>query len=695
MALKEFSKEELKRLESQFEETIRVASDGIGSITGKLVENLKKAAKDTTDELEKATFSSAARSLQRRASAVDKQFLNALKTQKKLERGELSYNQVVKAGNKLRDELALLEFKRQQQNGKLSAEEMLLLAYYRKETEDLLVKQEDLSASIERKSGALGEIFTRLSKTPFVGQLLNAQEATEEMRKSLLAGENGVVAMGRGFKAMFKGLGPVVIGAAIIKGIIDLLIRADELTTKISKNFGVTRAAADAINNELRYTNNALASGLFTLDHLHEGFQALVDTQGVITYNQLEQAEAAATLIQRIGLSADQAGFLVKAFEQGGKTTLEVFNNMADTANAMYEANGFQVTGVMLMKELGETSADVLANFAFQGEELAKAVFQTRRFGVSLTQAKNIASGLLDFEQSIGAELEAEILLGRQFNFERARALAATGDIAGATEEVLAQTKNLNDEQLRSPIIQEAIAKATGLSSEEFIKARRLTKALEADQGKLAKKLEQIDDAEKRRAFEEGILRGQSFEEIQKNLTAQEKFNIALTNAKDLFAGVVNSGALQFFAEQIPRLLRKIAKFTGDDEAVARADAQIAIQEQGRKLGLTQSEIAELQKDANEKITDYEKQFEADKTFAKAGLGNRVGSGILSTLAAENTKRTIKGTNREITGNTREATIAIVQEVMNKNNQVLKDILAEQERNTRATRDNNFNNITN
>ena len=99
---------------------------------------------------------------------------------------------------------------------------------------------------------------------------------------------------------------------------------------------------------------------------------------------------------------------------------------------------------------------------------------------MTLEQTKNISSKLLNFEDSISAELEAELLTGQDLNLERARYLALMGDSAGAAEELM---KNLGPNGLEkfqkmNVIQQEAYARALGMSADELadslVKERQL-----------------------------------------------------------------------------------------------------------------------------------------------------------------------------------------------------------------------------
>ena len=70
---------------------------------------------------------------------------------------------------------------------------------------------------------------------------------------------------------------------------------------------------------------------------------------------------------------------------------------------------------------------------------LAKTLLNANRLGLSLAQVENIGGSLLDFESSISAEMEAELLTGQQLNLEKARTFALNNDIAGLTQEIAKQ----------------------------------------------------------------------------------------------------------------------------------------------------------------------------------------------------------------------------------------------------------------
>ena len=103
--------------------------------------------------------------------------------------------------------------------------------------------------------------------------------------------------------------------------------------------------------------------------------------------------------------------------------------------------------------------------------ELAKAVQTAKQFGMELSNVDGIAGSLLNFEQSISNELEAELLLGKNINLEKARQAALNNDLATVAEEVAKQAGSAAEFTAMNRLQQEALAKAVGMSREDLAKS--------------------------------------------------------------------------------------------------------------------------------------------------------------------------------------------------------------------------------
>jgi len=145
-----------------------------------------------------------------------------------------------------------------------------------------------------------------------------------------------------------------------------------------------------------------------------------------------------------------------------------------------------------------------------------------------------MASSLLQFESSIENELSAELLLGKDLNFEKARQLALNNDIAGAAEEIAKQVGTSADFANMNAIQQEAIAKAAGLTKDELAQSlidSEAMAALNGVEGDTAKErfnnlVKQVGMEEaKKRLGEEGLANQFAQQSVQDRLNqSTEKF---------------------------------------------------------------------------------------------------------------------------------------------------------------------------
>ena len=99
-------------------------------------------------------------------------------------------------------------------------------------------------------------------------------------------------------------------------------------------------------------------------------------------------------------------------------------------------------------RKAGVSPAKLMENMAGSSEFMAKYVggsvkemgafaIQAAKSGVSLQSIEASMKGALDWETSIGKEMEASMLLGREINLDRFRQLAFAGDAEGAMAEQL------------------------------------------------------------------------------------------------------------------------------------------------------------------------------------------------------------------------------------------------------------------
>ena len=146
--------------------------------------------------------------------------------------------------------------------------------------------------------------------------------------------------------------------------------------------------------------------------------------------------------------------------------------------------------GLSASKVMGDlaANADMFAEFAKDGgKNMEEAAKQAARMGLDLSATNAVAEKLLNFEESIQAEQEASMILGRSVNLDKARQLAFTGDLAQMMEEVKNQAGGEAEFARMSVIERRTLGNAIGLQGAqlaEFMKTEEQQRKSEKEAAK-------------------------------------------------------------------------------------------------------------------------------------------------------------------------------------------------------------------
>jgi hypothetical protein len=207
------------------------------------------------------------------------------------------------------------------------------------------------------------------------------------------------------------------------------------------------------------------------------------------------------------------------------------------------------------MKETAGASNTIKLSLGGSAKELAEAAVAAKALGSDLGKVEAISGKLLNFEDSISAELEAELLTGKQINLETARLAALNGDMATVAEEIKNQMGGSAEFTKMNRIQQEAFANAVGMSREELAASLVEQEALQrvgAKTGEEAKK--RYDDLRASGLTAEQAaakLGDEALARQYEQQSVQERFNQAVEKLKDIFVSIADgpiSSILNAFA---------------------------------------------------------------------------------------------------------------------------------------------------
>jgi len=316
--------------------------------------------------------------------------------------------------------------------------------------------------------------------------------------------------------------------------IVDGAFKADTQINQLGKSLGVSYKSAYAIRQEfVAYSRNTRDSFINT-DRLLKAQTELSEQLGIAVQFSGDELANFARLTEIVGLSAQEAGNLVKFSAAAGMESKDYVSNVRVAAFYAQQANKVHISDKELLSTISKLSSGILVKFQNNPKAIAEAVVQAKKLGTTLEQVNKTADSLLNFESSIQNELEAELLTGRQLNFERARAAALTGDQATLMEEMAAQAGSLAEFQGMNVIAQESLAKAFGMSADEMAGMLMKQEAI-AKYGDEAAKLnaEQLEDMQRR-----NMGAAEYLEMVDQQRSAQEQFNDLVTKLQDIIVNL-------------------------------------------------------------------------------------------------------------------------------------------------------------
>ena len=381
----------------------------------------------------------------------------------------------------------------------------------------------------------------------------------------------GVSGLKAGFKSLGKG-GPMGVAALIAMEIFKAMVKGNVEVTKLGKNFSVSFDKASLLRDSLNQSKTSIDSVYATSTNLIEAFTALSKQSEFISASTNDQLQTQLQLTKQLGLSTDEANQLQGLFAVNNEQAEEGKDAVYDQVAAFKNQTGLLADSATIFKQIASTSKLTRLNFKGGTEELAKTVLNANRLGLTLTQVENIGGSLLDFESSIAAELEAELLTGRKLNLEKARTFALNNDIAGLTQEIAKQGITAAKFSGMNRIQQEAIAKSLGMQASELADSLYKQKLIDQTAGSQVRKLrEEIRIAKQKNqlgkaaaiqrrlaGIEQGIIDGKSLEAATQAVDAQEKFNLLIERMKEIFTNLFDGDSLNGLINIFERLVYTI-----------------------------------------------------------------------------------------------------------------------------------------
>jgi hypothetical protein len=266
-------------------------------------------------------------------------------------------------------------------------------------------------------------------------------------------------------------------------------------------------------------------------------------------------------LTKQMGLSAQEAANLYKLGSLNQKSAEETSKIVAQEVINSGKVNGNKLDYKKILQDVSKVEGQLAAQYQNNPVLIAKAVTQTKQLGLELQQVVKISDSLLNFQSSIQNELEAELLIGKALNFERARELALRGDSVGAAKELVDQVGTLEDFQQLNVLQQRSLAQAIGMSADELANSLKQQQLLAntgfESQQAFEEAARNADTVAEKEALRAKLLQSTNADQLIANaqqISNQEKITAAVDKLKDSLA-VLLDGPLKSMIDGFANLV--------------------------------------------------------------------------------------------------------------------------------------------
>ena len=388
------------------------------------------------------------------------------------------------------------------------------------------------------------------------------EEGGENFVKGMTPAEKQQKVMAKGFKGMAQAIktglnDPLVQGALGLKGMLFVFNKLkegfsnfDKQTSSLAKGLNISADQATNLNKQFALASKGSGQLFVSNTGLIETLNEINSELGTSVVLNQDQINTMTKLKKTAGLTGEEMMGIQKLSLANGKSFDENADALLNQVSALNRKNGIYLNEKQVLKDISQLSSAITLSLGQDSGLIADAVATAKQFGMELSKVDAIAGSLMDFESSITNELEAEVLLNKNLNLEKARQAALNNDLATVAAEIAEQAGSAAEFGEMNRIQQEALAKAVGMGREDLAETLFVQEQLagaSADeaarrQGLLDARIAEVGLAQAQKELEEGGL-----DNLLNQATASEKlnasmeqFSTSLQTIGALFAPIVN-----------------------------------------------------------------------------------------------------------------------------------------------------------
>jgi hypothetical protein len=334
--------------------------------------------------------------------------------------------------------------------------------------------------------------------------------------------------------------------------IIDFAIGATSKIQEFARNLGISFSQAKSINTQFEQIARNSGLAFVTVEKLTNSQLELSQALGVNNILSNEILQDNIQLQEQVGLELESRKQLAQVAIIANTRQTQIFKTITGQVEAVRRSVGVNLRVQDIISKISQLSGVVGLTFAKYPEKLTKSLAITKALGIDFQKLDSIASGLLDFESSLAAEFEAQLITGKDINLGKARQLALDNDLTGLAVELNKQLGSSEEFINMNRIAQESYSKALGMSRDEIadmLRQQEFFAAAGATDLKTFK--ERVAQMEKAGTLQKDFVSKLSEEQAQYFLSSTATENIAsfMEKIRQSFASLLSSEQFKSFLD--------------------------------------------------------------------------------------------------------------------------------------------------
>ena len=345
-------------------------------------------------------------------------------------------------------------------------------------------------------------------------------------------------------------LGPI---ASAFKGIVEAVLGIDQANFRVARSMNISVDQAAAMRKQFDGIANSSGNLVMNSTRMLQSYIEIGSQLGINAQLSDDIYQNDVKLRDILGLEAESRKVLVDQSIVTGRNAEELTKSAIGTVGAFNKLVGTSFKWTSILSEASKLGGYLGLTLTKYPEKIYKAITATKTLGMDLKQLDVTASSFLDFETSIGKEMEAQVLTGKNLNLTKAREAAMNNDYVTLSAEIAKNIGSAGEYLSMNRFKQEAIAAAVGLTRDglsDILKKQEIyTRAGVADQKGLVARLELLQQQKKTQdeisatLGKDGYALATQVSTAEKLTEMMEKLKIAIVNF------VKESGLLDFLTD--------------------------------------------------------------------------------------------------------------------------------------------------